>query len=352
MSRRLRRDVNVRSNLTTPALLSLLIGLVLLTGCPREEPTAPSPTNAPMIEQPDPAEDTPSDWPRTFTDAMGEEVTLQAPPERVISLSTGFTEAIFAMGAEDRLVGRVNFANYPPEAQDVPSVGGVIDPSLEAIVEQEPDLVVTVRGTPRDVVASIRRAGIPVIARDPTSVDEVLGCIRDLGRYLDVEEDANDLADDLRERAEAVAEEGHALATGQGRPSVLFIVGLDPVYVAGEGHFVDDMISTAGGLNASTLVDGTNGGQWQSFSMEAVVEVNPDIIVVAMMHEDEWAAVDPDEVFAGKAGWKDLSAVQGGRVYKINPDIALRAGPRLVDALEQMGEITRDAVGGGAAAGG
>jgi iron complex transport system substrate-binding protein len=188
-------------------------------------------------------------------------------------------------------------------------------------VEQEPDLVVTVRGTPRDVVASIRRAGIPVIARDPTSVDEVLGCIRDLGRYLGVEEDASDLADDLQERVEAVAEEGNALATGQGRPSVLFIVGLDPVYVAGEGHFVDDMI-------------------------------NPDIIVVAMMHEDEWAAVDPDEVFAGKPGWKDLSAVQGGRVYKINPDIALRAGPRLVDALEQMGEITRDAVGGGAAAGG
>lgn len=326
------------------AVTTLLTTIALLAGCPPAPPPT-EPVELPVEEQPPAPADT-ADWPRTFTDAMGEEVTLEKPPQRVISLSTGFTEAILAMGAGERLVGRVTFADYPPEVQDVPSVGGMIDPSLEAIVAQEPDLVLTVRGTPREVVASIRQAGPPVIARDPTTVEQVIDCIRDIGRYLGVEKDANDLADGLAARVAAVEERGSALAVEQGRPSVLFIVGLDPVFVAGGGHFVDDMIQKAGGINAATLVEGTNGGQWLSFSMEAVVELDPDIIVVAMMHRDEWEAIDPDEVFEGRPGWEDLSAVKGGRVYRINPDLAVRAGPRLIDALEQMADIIEDALAG------
>lgn len=338
MMRRITRIVGVATFLTA---------LALLTGCAREEPSPITPPGpAPEVQQSEQT-DAASDWPRTFSSALGEEVRLETPPERVISLSTGFTEAIFAMGAEELLVGRVTFADYPPETSEVPTIGDMISPSLEAIVEKEPDLVLTVRGTPRDVLDSIRRAGVPVIARDPTSVDEVVACIRALGRYLGRESDANELADGLAARAGAVEEKGKALATGQGRPSVLFIVGLDPVYVAGEEHFVDDMIEKAGGINAATLVDGINGDQWLNLSMEAVVEVNPDVIVVAMMHKEDWEAIDPAGVFEGKPGWEDLSAVRGGRVYKINPDIAVRAGPRLFDAMEQMEQILRDAVGGG-----
>lgn len=320
------------------ALITIVTTAVILTGCPSEPP--PTPVEAP------PPDEAP-DWPRTFTDATGETITLDAPPERVVSLSTGFTEAIFAMGAGDRLVGRVSFADYPPEARQVPLVGGVTDPSLEAIVEQEPDLVLTVRGTPRDVVDSIRRAGIPVIARDPTSIEEVLDCIRDIGRYLGVETDANQLAGDLAARVAAVAERGERIAIRPGRASVLFIVALDPVFVAGEDHFVDDMIWTAGGINAGSLLNGRNGGQWPSLSMEAIVELNPDIIVVAMMLEEELGAMDEDEIFEGRPGWGSLSAVQGRRVYTINPDTALRAGPRLIDALERMEEIVAEVAVGG-----
>ncbi|MFP4248226.1 MAG: ABC transporter substrate-binding protein [Armatimonadota bacterium] len=321
------------------AFIIVVTATALLTGCPSEPPP-------PAADPPEPSDEAP-EWPRTFTDAMGEQITLEAPPERVVSLSTGFTEAIFAMGAGDLLVGRVSFADYPPEARDVPSVGGVTDPSLEAIVEQEPDLVLTVRGTPKDVVKSIRRAGIPVIARDPISIEEVLDCIRDIGRYLDVEEDADELADNLAARVEEAAERGNALAVGQGRASTLFVVGLNPVFVAGEGHFVDDMIWTAGGINAATLVEGGNGGQWPSLSLETVVELDPDIVVVAMMLEEDLGEMDGIEALSDQPGWKDLSAVEREHVYTINPDTALRAGPRLVDALERMVEIIEDAIGGG-----
>ncbi|MGI5819340.1 MAG: ABC transporter substrate-binding protein [Armatimonadota bacterium] len=321
------------------AFMLLPTALLMIAGCP----PAPPPMTP---EEPSPSDEL-DGWPRTFTDALGEEVTLEQPPRRIVSLSTGFAEAIFAMGAGERLVGRVTFADYPPEIQQVPAVGGMIDASLEAIVAQEPDLVLTVRGTPREVVDSIRRAGIPVIARDPTSIDEVIECIRDIGRYLGIEEDADELADGLSTRVEAVRERGDALASGQGRPSVLFVVGLDPVFVAGPEHFVDDMIFQAGGINAGALVTGESAGQWPSLSMEAVVELSPDIVVIAMMDQEDWAEIDDGRRLADQPGWGRLSAVEGGRVFTLDPDLAVRAGPRLIDALEQMAEIIEDAVAGG-----
>ena len=321
--------------------LATLAAVGLLGGCPR--PATP-PAQPPAEQEPQPTET--AGWPRTFTDAMDVETTLPKPPQRVVSLSTGFTEAIFAMGAGDRVAGRVTFAQYPPEVLDVPSVGGMIDPSLEAIVELEPDLVLAVRGTPQDVVESVRRVGIPVIARDPATLDDVLGCFRDLGSYLGVETDADALADDLAVRAEAITERGDAIASGQGRPSVLFVVGLEPVFVAGGGHFVHDMIERAGGLNAGTLVEGTEGEQWPSLSLETIVGLDPDIVVIAMMVNDELASAESPGGIASMPGWSDLSAVKAGRVYTIDPDIVLRASPRLFDALEQMADIVEDALSG------
>lgn len=321
------------------AVVIAAIAVLMVGGCP-EPDTEPS---LPVEDTQPPAA---ADWPRTFTDALGEEVTLQQPPQRVVCLSTGFTEAIFAMGAGDRLVGRVIFAEYPPEVLEVPSVGGMIDPSLEAIAELEPDLLLTERGTPQDVIESIRRAGVPVLAQDPKSVDEVLWCIREIGRYLGVEDDANALADQLEARAEAATERGNAIASGEGRPSVLFVVSIEPVFVAGTGHFVDDMIDRAGALNAATLMDETSQDQWPSLSLEAIVELDPDIVVIAMMLEEELSEVGGVEAFADRPGWSELPAVKEGRIYTINPDWAVRAGPRLFDAMEQMVEIVESGLSG------
>lgn len=320
------------------------LGIVtILAGCPptTEPPTAEPPDTGPPAEQ-----EAEEDWPRTFIDALDEEVTVQRPPQRVVSLSTGISEAIFAMGAGDRLVGRTRFVDSPPEALDVPVVGGMIDASLEAIVAQEPDLVLTVRGTPRDVVTSIRRTGVPVIAHDPTTVAEVIAMIRDVGRYLGVEKQAEDLARRLSERVAAVVQRAKQRAQRQGRPSLLFLIEPDPVFVAGEGHFVDDMIYLAGGVNAALLVEGVNGGQWPSLSLEAVVELDPDIIVTAL-ENDDGQPIDGAEKLSKMAGWGELDAVRDGRVYTVDPDLAVRAGPRLIDALERMDEIVQDALNGG-----
>ena len=106
------------------------------------------------------------------------------------------------------------------------------------------------------------------------------------------------------------------------------------------------MINRAGALNAATLIDDTSRDQWPSLSLEAIVELDPDIVVIAMMLEEELSEVGGVEAFANRPGWSELPSVKEGRIYTINPDWAVRAGPRLFDALEQMVEIVQSGLSG------
>ncbi|MGC9320168.1 MAG: ABC transporter substrate-binding protein [Armatimonadota bacterium] len=278
------------------------------------------------------------EWPRTFTDDLGADVTLPAPPRRVVSLAPGFTEAIFAMGAEDRLVGRSDFCYFPPQALELPSVGGTVSPSIERIVGLEPDLVLVIRGTPTDVVRSLRDAGVPVIARTLRDVDEVIAAIRDLGRYLGIEDRADAVADELEARRDAVAERSAEVVAEGRRPRVLFVVEVEPVFAAGPGSFVDDMIRIAGGVNAAAEAVGESGSPWPQLSLEAVVNADPDAIVASLEgHVDEPGGAL--QMLRQRTGWRELAAVREGRVFDTDPDLMVRAGPRLIDGLERLARI-------------
>ncbi|MEA3400356.1 MAG: helical backbone metal receptor [Armatimonadota bacterium] len=318
-------------------LLPLLLPTLLVCGGCRSAPGGRTePTEAP----PDTAAKTAQagEWPRTFTDDLGAEVTLPAAPQRVVSLAPGFTEAIFAMGADDRLVGRSDFCYFPSQALELPSVGSLISPSIEKIVGLEPDLVLVIRGTPRDVVQSLRDAGVPVIARSLEDLDEVITSMRDLGRYLGIEDRADALAGKLQTRREAVAERSAEVFADARRPDVLFVVEVEPVFAAGPGCFVDDMIRIAGGMNAAAEAAGETGSPWPQLSLEAVVDADPDVIVASLEgHVDE-----PGGALATlrqRTGWRELTAVREGRVFEADPDLMVRAGPRLIDGLERLAEI-------------
>ncbi len=323
------------------AIIACVITLFAATGCPGVAPGTARDAAPPETE----AATTADDWPRTFTDDLGAEVTPLAPARRVVSISPGLTEAIFAIGAEDRLVGRSDFCYYPPEALEIPSVGQLIDPSIERIVGLEPDLVLVIRGTPRETIDSLRSAGVPVIAHSLSSLEDVIETVRELGRYLGEEEAADAVAEGLTARMKAVEERTERVLAEAGaqRPSVLFTVQVDPVFVAGEGSFVDDMIEIAGGRNAVAEMGGGQLSPWPQISLEAVVEADPDIVAAAFEgHVDE--GVDPLAVLRTRTGWQELTAVREGRVYALDPDLTTRAGPRLLDGLEAMAEITHSVV--------
>ena len=283
-------------------------------------------------------------WPRVFTDDLGVEITLDMPPQRIVSISPGMTEIIFALGEGDRLVGVTDFCDYPPEAAETERIGGMTNPSIEKIVGLDPDLTLIARGAPIEVVKALRAAGLPVIGKSAATLADVIDQVRDIGEYLGVEEQAAGMADGLERRRSAVSQQAEGLYPDDDGPSVLMIIGLEPVFVAGPGSFVDDMIELCGGRN---VVGGEGEEQvsaWPQYSLERIVEHDPEIILSALGgHEmDEGGTLAR---LRGLAGWSELTAVKRGRVHDIDGDIMLRTGPRLLDGLEDTARLIQSCAG-------
>ena len=118
----------------------------------------------------------------TYRDMTGREVTLAGPPTRIVSLVPSVTELIYALGGEDRLVGRTDFCDYPPAALHKPSVGGMVSPSLEAITALRADLVVaTTAGNREETFLQLRRLGLPIYIVNADRVGEVFDLVARIG---------------------------------------------------------------------------------------------------------------------------------------------------------------------------
>jgi len=160
----------------------------------------------------------------TVTDQAGRQITLPAAPARIISLVPSVTEILFAIGAQDRLVGVTDFCDYPAEARRKPHVGGMLAPSLEGMVSLKPELVVvTNAGNRQETFDQLERLRIPVYVVNPVTVSDVLDLMGRLGRLTDRAEAADRAVAVLRERMREVT----ARVEGRPRPRVLYVLWPD-----------------------------------------------------------------------------------------------------------------------------
>lgn len=143
-------------------------------------------------------------FPLTVTDDSGVSTTLAAPPQRVVSLNPGLTEITFALGHGDSLVGVDSYSDFPPEARDIqPRLQAFPNPSIEAIVALQPDLVLTLAESD-DVIAQLRAQGIPVLKMFPNDYDATVEAVRTLGRVYGSPDAGEAIATDLTTRRDAV----------------------------------------------------------------------------------------------------------------------------------------------------
>src|SRR2546427_8298399 len=141
----------------------------------------------------------------TTRDMLGRDVTLPAPPARIVSLVPSVTETLYALNAEDVLVGVTDFCDFPPEARRKPRVGGMVAPSLEAIVALRPDLVIATReGTYEDAVTQLTRLKVPVYLVAAHSVADVTALIVKLGELSGRQAAAGSLVARLERRIRSV----------------------------------------------------------------------------------------------------------------------------------------------------
>lgn len=245
------------------------------------------------------------------------------PPRRVVVLAPALTDVVLALGLGERLVG-VTTVDEAPEVQHLPRVGGFIDPNPEVILGLRPDLVLWMTDGAADApvrrLAELSRASsrpFPILALDVVSVADVLAATAVVGDALGAPEAGRRLAASLRADVERVRQRARGLRVRR----VLFVIGREPLVVAGPESFPDELLGIAGCRN---VVGGAR--PWPVFPLETAVAADPDVVV-------DGAAREPAD---GIARLSAIPAVRRGAVIRLAGDDLLRPGPRMIHGLEQL----------------
>ena len=253
---------------------------------------------------------------------------LASPPKRIVSLAPSMTEILFALGLGDNIVGVTTFCDYPEEAKKKTKIGGMSNPSLEAVLALKPDVVVmTTDGNPKEfeerlITLKIRTyvfavrtlIGLPQGIR---SLAEALG-IKDRGELL-----AKSIEDGVRKASRsALRVHGRAL-----RKKVLFIVWPEPLVVAGPGTAIDDSITLLGYENIASR----SATAYPKYSIEEVIRQAPDVLVIGKGSGMDMVAVSKGILRRLAA----VPAVKNGRVCYVG-DGLYRLGPRVVQGIEEL----------------
>jgi iron complex transport system substrate-binding protein len=245
-------------------------------------------------------------------------VAINGTPERIVSLAPSNTEILFDLGLGDKVVGVTDWCNYPPEALDKEKVGAYDTPDIEKILALNPDLILVAHGTTMDVINNLDGLGLTVFGIESTDLDDVLNDIRTVGEITDKEVEAQALTSEMAVGIQAVTDQTEEL---EQRPRVFYIVWHDPLWTAGSGTFIHELIEKGGGVNICQNITG-----YATISIEEVVARNPEVIITSEWSY-EWAMNETGPLAS-------TNASQSGRIYTCDDDLVQRPGPRLVEGLE------------------
>ncbi len=268
--------------------------------------------------------------PRGVEDSRGVSVTLGQVPERIVSAAPAVTEILFAVGAAGQVVGVDDWSNYPPEAEQVPSIGGYYPLNIESILALRPDLIVAM-GEQAEWTAQLEQVGVKVFLIDPRTLEEVRSTIISIGRITGHRREAERLADSIRERIAAVRRKVATIPESE-RLRVFYEVYSDPLMTVGPQTLIGQLLVTAGGLSISAGVT----QDYPVISAEEVIDCDPQAIVFPDVHgtESEGAVA-----IRSRPGWASVAAVREGRIWPVDPDIFSRPGPRVADAVEILARL-------------
>lgn len=287
-------------------------------------------------------------FPAAVEDDLGRDVIIPERPERIVSLAPSITETLFALGLGNRVAGVTEYCDYPPEVPEsveggeLETVGGFATVNVEKVVDLEPDLIISTTGVQRDHLNRLEELGETVVALEGDNIPDVTEDIRLIGRMTGASQRAEAVAENMEDEMAEIVEKVGGLPQGR-RPKVFYELGVEPLFTAGRGSFIHEIIELAGGRNIAE-----NSGEYSAFSKEKIIESDPDVFVIGV-HGSELSLSTVEGVEKRFAG---IGAVEESRIYKLSPteiDMFTRAGPRLIRALEKMARYLHPELAGGQA---
>lgn len=261
--------------------------------------------------------------PLQFEDAQGHPTPISPlPVHRIVSTMQSATEWLVLLGESQRLVARTDF-DHQPELASLPSIGGGLDPSAEAVAALKPDVILGWRNrASADLEQALIPFHIPVLSFETTDTADVFRNLMQLGALVDRRDRADSLANELRRRLVAVRRDACPVGSAT-EPTVLLVLWTDPPMTAGGGTWMTTLLETA--CLRNVFADLT--AAWPTVSLEAITSRRPDWILTSRGQPGQRLAE-----LRTKPGWRDLAAVRAGRVLEIPGDLFARAGPTIADA--------------------
>ncbi len=265
--------------------------------------------------------------------AKAEAPSANEPVQRLVSLAPSITEVVYALDAEDRLVGRSKNCDFPAVALAVESVGRIDMPNLEKIVLLDPDLVVMTNLTPVDVMRRLEDLGMRVVRLRADRLEDITEALRRLGALLGQNAEAEWMVGLFAGALADLTAKGEAYDGAAPRACVLY--GCDaPYFSAGKGTFPSALLERAGFSNIAKAAPVA----WPQLNLEWLIRQDPEAIFIAGYGEAESGELELERL-RSSALWNQVSAIRNGRVYFIGNNALSVPGFRAIDALHRFSEV-------------
>jgi iron complex transport system substrate-binding protein len=262
----------------------------------------------------------------TLTDDLQRTITLPGAARRVLSLAPAIAENLAAVGGLPYLIGVTTVDNYPATVSKLPRIGDFGQPAYERILALKPDLaIVDIAKMDRTTVENAeKRMHCPIFVQISRRYQDVPRHLRQMGSLIGNARNAETVARQMEQKALAIPRQ-----KGKGKTPTVFVeVSREPLYTAGPGSFVDDLIRLAGGRN---IVTGDN--PYPVFSREALLAANPEYYIIASggdMSEANKTLPPP---------LNRIAAAKTGNIHVIPADWLFRPTPRLANGLVALVRI-------------
>ncbi len=224
-------------------------------------------------------------------------------PKRIISLGPSITEALYLLGANDRIVGVTSFCLRPPQAQEKEKIGSVININIEKVASLTPDLVLATSLTEPKAIKKLKNLGINVQSfPQPENFTKLCEQFLKLGKLVGKGNEANDIISIAKEKVNSIKK----MVKDLPKPKVFVQIGAKPLFTVTNGSFADDFIEFSGGINIA------KNAKTGRYSREEVLRRNPDVILIVTMG---LAGEKEKEIWQK---YKTLNAVRNNKIYIID----------------------------------
>jgi len=293
----------------TKKIICLLFLLLVLSSCSKKEEKFSQTTSTSKF---------------ILKDDLGIEVSFDGMPKRIISMAPNITEGLYAIGAQDYIVGVTEFCDYPPEAKQKTKVGGYDNANYEMVAALKPDVVfITVESTNRPMYQALQNLGIKMFVVNAKSVNGVSAMLNTLGKITGKEIEAQKLSGKIKSERDSISRRNDS----DTQKKCLVIVGTNPIMTASKTSYINEIMMLSGldNIYADSPMD------YPTISYEDITVKNPAYILLPYdTTKTDKLKVELDEI---RKQLSSTEAVRKNNFIVVDNNVVFRPGPRVIDAV-------------------